>query len=156
MADRSASRASFAAWLAAGAVLGSSFIIDLSALSHVPVFCPFRLATDLPCPGCGLTRSFVAFSHGDLSAAFDYHAFGPLLFLVTSITLAWRSLELVTRRPLGLNHVGFRLRNLAAVICVAWVGWAIGRAICSVTHSDGIEYHESVRTLQEAHVEPRP
>lgn len=42
--------------------------------------CPFFNATGLPCPGCGLTRSFVCLGHGHLSEAFKWHPLGPLLF----------------------------------------------------------------------------
>ena len=41
--------------------------------------CIFKLITGLPCPGCGMTRAFLHFFHGDLQGAFYYH---PLFWLV--------------------------------------------------------------------------
>lgn len=41
--------------------------------------CFFRFYTGLPCPGCGLTRAFLALLRGDWRGSFRYH---PLLLLV--------------------------------------------------------------------------
>lgn len=43
--------------------------------------CPLRLLTGIPCPTCGMTRSFVEIAQGNLDAAISYHLFGPTLFL---------------------------------------------------------------------------
>ncbi len=40
--------------------------------------CPFLLATQRPCPGCGLSRSVLMCARGNLQEALSFHAFGPL------------------------------------------------------------------------------
>lgn len=35
--------------------------------------CPFLSITGIPCPGCGMTRSLLAFLKGDLYSSFQYH-----------------------------------------------------------------------------------
>lgn len=35
--------------------------------------CPFYRLFSIPCPGCGLTRAWLAFLRGDISAAFEFH-----------------------------------------------------------------------------------
>lgn len=53
---------------------------DPLALSKwVPWVCPFHFITDLLCPGCGLTRSFMAFIQGDFRLSFHFHPSGPLI-----------------------------------------------------------------------------
>jgi len=54
------------------------------ALEEGPVVCPFRAATGLPCPTCGLLRATYHVLHGHLGRAF---ATNPLdaLFLVVII-----------------------------------------------------------------------
>jgi len=46
------------------------------------ILCYFRGLTGLPCPGCGLTRSLCAIAKGELLQSFQYHIFGPLVFLI--------------------------------------------------------------------------
>ncbi len=50
-----------------------------------PVMCPLRLLVGLPCPGCGLTRSFCALSHGHVHDAIGHHLLGPALFLAVLV-----------------------------------------------------------------------
>ncbi len=55
--------------------------------------CWLHAAFGIECPMCGMTRSFVALAHGDLAAAFRFHAAGPLLFaamaaLVVAVAIA--------------------------------------------------------------------
>jgi hypothetical protein len=45
----------------------------------VPI-CPSKLATGVPCPGCGLTRSVTCLAHGDLWSSWSYHPFGIAVF----------------------------------------------------------------------------
>ena len=51
-------------------------LVPLSWLISGPSFCPFKVATGLPCPGCGLTRSSVALLQGDLGTSLYYHPLG--------------------------------------------------------------------------------
>jgi hypothetical protein len=44
--------------------------------------CPFYATTGLHCPGCGMTRAFHAFFHGDILGALHYNALLPIFFLV--------------------------------------------------------------------------
>ena len=47
-----------------------------------PVLCIHRLIYNKPCAGCGLTRSFVSFAHGDFEASYRYHKLGIPLYLL--------------------------------------------------------------------------
>jgi len=42
------------------------------------------------CPGCGLTRSFVALGRGDVAAANDLNPLGPILFVYALALIAIR------------------------------------------------------------------
>ena len=51
--------------------------------------CIFQQVFHVPCPGCGLTRSFKAIWRGDVWLALRYHPLGPLYFgLCVSFLLA--------------------------------------------------------------------
>ncbi len=47
-----------------------------------PVLCLHRLIFNEPCAGCGLTRSFVSFAHGDVETSYKFHKLGIPLFIV--------------------------------------------------------------------------
>ncbi|GAB4381032.1 MAG: DUF2752 domain-containing protein [Elainellaceae cyanobacterium] len=42
--------------------------------------CPFLRYTGIPCPGWGMTRSFMAIARGDWQQALNYHLLAPLVF----------------------------------------------------------------------------
>ncbi len=44
--------------------------------------CPLLRNLHLPCPSCGMTRSFTAFARLDIAIAFHYNPLGALLFLL--------------------------------------------------------------------------
>lgn len=58
--------------------IGVLFIAWL-ALYLLDIGCVFRLMTGVPCPGCGMTRAWLAALRLDFAAAFAYH---PLFWAV--------------------------------------------------------------------------
>lgn len=44
--------------------------------------CPFQFFFGVSCPGCGMTRAFIALLHLDIVGAFRYHPLFPLAILV--------------------------------------------------------------------------
>jgi hypothetical protein len=100
--------------------------------------CPFRAATGMPCPGCGLTRSLSCTLHGELAAAWDHHPFGPILaaLLVAVGVLGLlpgaartRLTDVLVQRPrlahgLYTTFVGaFVLFGAARLLAHAWASW---------------------------------
>jgi len=84
--------------------------------------CLSRALLDVDCPFCGMTRSFVAFAHGQLGAALDFHPAGPLLFATMVMTLGAIVMIALRRRPPLFE----RRRAVAAIETVALVCVAIG------------------------------
>lgn len=51
-------------------------LLACSTLLAVVIFgngCPFRNLTGIPCPGCGMSRAWLAFLRLDILAAFRFH-----------------------------------------------------------------------------------
>ena len=46
--------------------------------------CPVNFFFHFPCPGCGLTRAYIAALHFDIKKAFEYH---PLFVVVAPMLL---------------------------------------------------------------------
>jgi hypothetical protein len=61
---------------AAAGALAIACAVSPQRVDSGPILCPFRLATGLPCPGCGLTRAWVFIAHGDFGAALRANPFG--------------------------------------------------------------------------------
>lgn len=81
--------------------------------------CPIRSLTGIPCPSCGLTRSFLALAKGDLGVSISYHLFGPLLFLAFLIVGVQTATELVMGRKI-FSHYYKKLYQLQ----LHWIGLA--------------------------------
>ncbi len=84
--------AGFCTWFPRhGAELLILFLVLLLSLfsethEDIPLFsayeCPYRLVTGKPCPGCGMTRGFIAIAHGDIGKAFTLNPLSPFLFFL--------------------------------------------------------------------------
>ena|ERR1700722_13001881 len=73
-------------------------------VSHGPVFCPFRFFFGMPCPGCGLTRSFCAVSQGEIREAMSFHLFGPFVYAACVCAIPLLSIEIARRRRIDWLH----------------------------------------------------
>jgi len=117
---------------AAGVVaLGASFVLAPEHIEDGPVICPFRRLTGLPCPGCGLTRSWVYLAHGWWREGFAANPFGIVLAVVV-LALALAVLRARVRRtpPPSLDRLV--RRPLAIAVLAAWLGFAVVRAVLAV------------------------
>jgi hypothetical protein len=82
--------------------------------------CWFRAVFHIDCPFCGMTRSFVALAHGDVTAAFRFHPAGPLLFAAMLIGLvALLVVSLGRGQPLVERRGFLRAFETVAVVCLA-------------------------------------
>jgi len=61
-------------------------------------FCPFKMLTGFPCPGCGITKSLVYFYQGDLYKSISYHILGPFVIAFCIVTVLVLTLELITKK----------------------------------------------------------
>ncbi len=61
-------------------------------------YCPFKMLTGFPCPGCGITKSLVYFYQGDMYKSLSYHIFGPFVIAFCILTIIVLSTELVTKK----------------------------------------------------------
>jgi len=73
--------------------------------------CLFRKWTGLPCPGCGITRSFCALGKGHWQESFSFHPLGPAIFFL--FAAAWiRALLLLLSYALASRQMSSTVRMI--------------------------------------------
>ncbi|MBC8544660.1 MAG: DUF2752 domain-containing protein [Clostridia bacterium] len=83
--------------------------------------CVIRLLTGIPCPGCGLSRAYLALLHGHIADAFYYH---PLFFTVVPFLLYMTFYDRLSPR------VGKKVETVACIcLSAAFILVYIGRMV---------------------------
>ena len=93
---------------------------------RLPELCTLKATTGLPCPGCGLTRSWVSAVHGDLAASLGHHPLGWLVLLYAAAQGARHGAWLALPRKRGtVERFGGRLDRgvilLGVLLVIAWI-----------------------------------
>ena len=117
----------FAYWTTAGVCI-SAFVVPLRGMERVPHLCIFHRLTGLPCPGCGLSRSLVAFAHFEWHQALAFHLFGPLFFLVCLLVFALSTAQRFWDVPIPWDRMWRIAKWPTWTVAVAWLAWAAHRA----------------------------
>jgi hypothetical protein len=106
--------------------IGAAFLLSPEHIEDGPVLCPFRALTGLPCPGCGLTRSWVYAAHGWWRESFASNPFG--LVVVAAVVLL--AVVVVARRVRRTPppNIDKALRHPVAIaIGAVWLVYAVVR-----------------------------
>jgi hypothetical protein len=84
-----------------------------------PFYCWLHETLGIKCAFCGMSRSFCALAHGDLSAGWRFHRLGPAVFALFCLQLPYRLYALAIR-PRRLKARLSRLHGaLLALVGVA-------------------------------------
>ena len=131
----------------AGITLAIPFLIacfhpSVAQLETEQSFCPMKLLTGLPCPGCGITKSLVFAYQGHFTQSLSYHLFGIPSILFCLLIIAWLSLEIITGKEYG-NRILYN-NNLAYVLAFALGSYHLVRTILFITQ------HSLTEILQES------
>lgn len=90
--------------------------------------CIMRIMTGLPCPGCGMTRSWVHLAHGDVLTAFEYNFFGPLAMFAAAALVVYTAVALVRRRP-PERLLDLLNPRILIVLLGLWLGYSVVRMV---------------------------
>ncbi|MEI6420763.1 MAG: DUF2752 domain-containing protein [Lentisphaerota bacterium] len=95
--------------------------------------CYFRKITGLDCPGCGLTRGFIAFCHADFAEAFRVNA---LTYLVVPF-FAYRLIRSVSATIFKKYiDISLPLFGIISIVILAFM-YGFGRLVIEI----GMKYH---------------
>ena len=82
-------------------IIGISIFYFLNQKFKISIPCPFHKLTNLYCPGCGITRMFIAIIHLNFYQAFRYN---PLVFILLISYLLIKFIELITKKKIIFNN----------------------------------------------------
>lgn len=99
--------------------------IAVSGLPDYPLphSCTSRALFGIDCPGCGLTRSIVHLTHGELSASLQVHRLGWLVALWIALQIPHRLNAVLRGCPLFSDRVFWR--SAAGILGLLFVNWLL-------------------------------
>ena len=129
--SKSPSQLSAAAlWAVLTGIFAASFVLPLpgsdGTIAHIPSICPFYNLTGLPCPGCGLTRSFVSLGHGQWLESLHWHPLGWLIALVLACLWVRNGVYWLRGTPLWVLPV-YASRRLTGAGIVGLIAYSAAR-----------------------------
>jgi hypothetical protein len=96
----------------------------------MPEICSSRRVLGVDCPGCGLTRSFIAISHGDVSRAWRLNRASIAVYLFVAIQVPWHLLQIwflkKRGRALEFNALYSLPILIASLLLINWILKLIG------------------------------
>ena len=94
--------------------------------SAIPSICSSRLLFGINCPGCGLTRAFIAISHGQFQAAWNFNPASFAVYAFVAVQIPWHLMQLwrFSRHRPPIEHAVVYLAPIGLVI-VLFVNWLL-------------------------------
>ena len=95
---------------------------------RVPDGCLVKIAWGVPCPACGMTRSWIHLAHGRLFAAVRQNPLGTVLALVAAALVVYAIADLIWPRARPWLQLSTReaLGLLAGGALIGCLNWAYG------------------------------
>ncbi len=118
----------------AAAVLLMSFLMRSEGAKSVflpgfqnamPETCSSKRVFGIDCPGCGLTRSFISISHGNLARAWELNRASIVVYLFVAIQIPWHALQIWrlrrSGRPIDLPGIYFVPILVVVILMLNWI-----------------------------------
>ena len=120
-----------------GTILTLPFILSFNPSPHpnagqlrilniaIPELCLSHRLFHVECPGCGLTRSFVALAHGDWLRAYEFHRLGAVLYAYIVFLVVFHITGIaVGKRPMSVQLVRLHRKLGVLMILLLIANWA--------------------------------
>lgn len=101
-------------FLIALGIIGIYSLVSAKSPDDVKLIpCLFHTVTEVPCPGCGMTRACIALSQANFTEAWSYH---PFSFLIVGLSIGVAFFPMRTRKM--WTNCTQRTRNLVLIFGV--------------------------------------
>ncbi|MBF2056208.1 MAG: DUF2752 domain-containing protein [Cyanobacterium sp. T60_A2020_053] len=103
---------------------------------HSPFKCLILSFTGIPCPSCGLTRSFIALAQGKIILSLQKHLFGLPLFLFFLLTTIHLFLEIISKKKVNSQvYTWLSNKKIQCLILISLVVYYGGKLL--ILYHDG-------------------
>jgi uncharacterized membrane protein SirB2 len=91
----------------------------------IPSVCSSKVLFGIDCPGCGLTRAFIAISHAHFTEAWNFNPASYAVYLFVAAQIPWHLIQLWRLRkrqpPLESSIVYLAPIGLVLVLFTSWL-----------------------------------
>ena len=89
--------------------------------------CFFKLATGIPCPGCGMGRATLALLHGNIPLSLSYNLLCLPFSLAMIVALCWSVIDLIQHKDSFYRFIRKDINTYAKVLLfgVLVVDWIV-------------------------------
>ena len=106
-------------------VSGTRFVYMPGSILPMPETCTSKLLFGIDCPGCGMTRAFIAISQGELFRAWNFNPASFLAYLFVAVQLPWQSYQMyrlwIGQRSVESYWIYVLPLVLAAAMIIQWL-----------------------------------
>jgi hypothetical protein len=123
---------------------GPADAADASLPGHGFTICALRNLTGIPCPTCGMTRSFCHIARGDLAGASRLQPLGLVLFPMLAVLLVRSAVMAITGRVCLPRAARLMTRSVIPLALLALAIWGVRLAFMVSDGTAAALWHASL------------
>jgi hypothetical protein len=109
----------------------------------VRTVCALRLLTGIPCPTCGMTRSFCAIGRGQWAESFRFNPLGPVFYALVALVMVRSARIALLGRPWLDRTAGRLVRAIPFLALAAAVAWIVRLGMMFATGEAAVAWRAS-------------